>query len=87
MAMIKSIGFVKSALAKNRHPGTAGGRGEGMKISDLILVPLGILVLIVFVWWVAIEIPVVIRGYQKYGIYMKGADVLKLEALEKGGIK
>ena len=32
---------------------------------------------------VVLNVPVMMRGFQKYGVVMKAADVLKLEALEK----
>ena len=36
-----------------------------------------------FVFYVC-EFPIKMRGFQKYGVFMKAADVLKLEALEEG---
>jgi len=56
------------------------------KLSDWVFVILGIAMIIVGIgYYTTACLPVVMRGYEKYGVIMKPEDVLKLEALEKGG--
>ena len=56
------------------------------KLSDWIFVILGIAIIIAGIGYYAMAyLPVVMRGYEKYGIIMNPEDVLKLEALEKRG--
>ena len=57
------------------------------RLKDTILVGTGILFLLVLTFLIGFhcytKLPVVIRGFYKYGIVMKAVDVLKLETLEK----
>jgi hypothetical protein len=57
-------------------------------MKDKILIILGIVLVIAAVARYCVcelscELPIVYRGFQKYGVVMSAADVLKLEALEK----
>jgi len=54
-------------------------------LSDWIIAILGILLITACIgYYATVHLPVVVRGVEKYGVIMKPADVLKLEALEKG---
>ena len=53
-------------------------------LFDVIVGTLAVaLVVGCFAFQAVIEGPVILRGFYKYGVVMKAADVLKLEALEK----
>ena len=53
-------------------------------LFDIIVGTIAIaFVVAVFIFQAVIEGPVILRGYNKYGVVMKAEDVLKLEALEK----
>ena len=51
-------------------------------LDCIAIIVVGMLV-VAFVVSMYVNLPIVIRGYQKYGVMMQPADVLKLEALER----
>jgi hypothetical protein len=53
-------------------------------IKDRIIITIGIIgVVAILVVQASMHLPVVMRGFQKYGTVMSPAEVLILEALEK----
>ena len=58
---------------------------NGLTLQEVIVILAIIMVFVAIVVRAVNEMPIVMRGYEKYGVVMQPSEVLRLEALEKIG--